>query len=143
MAEKRIISVELMKIMALFESVTHVSLKDCFIDESNKMLTFIVPEGQIGKAVGKGASNVKKLELKLKRKVKIAEFSKDISKFIKGLLFPLKVVDVVEIDEGVYQVEPADIKTRGMIIGRSAANLRNLEKIVSRFYEIKEIKVAG
>lgn len=141
MPEKRIISIELMKFMAMFESVTRVNIKDCFIDESNKMLTFIVPAGQIGKAVGKAAGNVKKIEKRLNRKIKVAEYSTDVASFIKSLLFPLKVNGVSELDEGIFVVEPIDIKTRGMIIGRAASNLRNLEKIVRRFYDVKEIKV--
>ena len=139
--EKRIISAELMKLMSMFEAVTRVSLKDCFVDETNNALTFIVPEGTIGKALGKKAVNVKNLEARLKRHVKVAEYNSDVKSFIKSLLFPLAVNDISEIDEGVYQIEPADSKTRGMIIGRSAVNLRNLEKIIRRFFDIKEIKV--
>ncbi len=139
--EKRIISTELMKIISMFESLTRVSAKDCFIDETNNLLTFIVDEGNVGKALGKGGANIRKLETKLNRKIKIAEYSDDVKSFIKSLLLPLRVNDVSEVDEGIFQIEPADRKSRGVIIGRSAANLRNLEKITRRFFDVKEIKV--
>lgn len=139
--EKRIISAELMKLMSMFEAVTKVSLKDCFIDETNNLLTFIVSEGKIGQALGKKASNVKNLEARLKRRVKIVEYNPDVKSFIKSLLFPLAINDISEIENGVFQIEPADNKTRGMIIGRNAINLRNLEKITRRFFDVNEIKV--
>lgn len=139
--EKRIISSDLMKYMSMFESITHVGLRDCFIDEPSGNLIFIVPEGKVSKALGKGAVNIKNLERKFNKKVKIAEYSDDVKSFIKSLLLPLRVNDVSEIDEGVFQIESGDHKTRGIIIGRSAANLRNLERMVRRFFDIKEIKV--
>ncbi len=50
---------DLLKIMSLFEKITRTRIKDCFID-NNSLLTFVVPDFQIGKAVGKNAVNVKK-----------------------------------------------------------------------------------
>ena len=138
---KRIISADFMQFMSVFESVARVAPQDCFQDESTGVLVFIVPNGKIRKALGPKASNVKKLEAKLNKKIKVAEHSDDVKSFIKSLLLPIQVDTVTEIDSGVYQIEPPDRKTRGMIIGRSASNLRNLEKIARRFYDIKEIKV--
>ena len=139
--ERRIISADLMKFMSMFESVTKVGLKDCFVDESTDTLTFIVSPGKVGKALGKSASNIRTLEKRLNRRVKIAEYSEDVKTFIKSLLLPLRVEHISEIEEGVYQIEAPDHKTRGVIIGRSAVNLRNLEKNVRRFFDVKEIKV--
>ena len=65
---------ELLKIMMLFERITRAKLKDAFYD-NNSLLTFIVAENEIGKAIGKKAVNVKKLERLLKRKIKIVERS--------------------------------------------------------------------
>ena len=130
-----------MKFMSMFEAITYVSVKDCFIDETNNLLTFIVSEGKLGKALGKKASNIKNIENRLKRRIKVVEYNADVKSFIKSLLFPLAVNDILEIEQGVFQIEPQDSKTRGMIIGRNAVNLRNLEKIARRFFEINEIKV--
>ncbi len=139
--EKRKLSLDMMQFLGLFDSITHVNAKDCFIDEVTGILTFVVPEGQLGKALGKGASNVHLLEKKLNRRVKLVEYSDDVKSFIKSLLLPLKVDGVDEIDDKVYMIQPADIKSRGLIIGRSAVNLRNLEKIVRRYFDVHEIKV--
>lgn len=140
MAERRVFSTELIKFISLFEHVTHVSPKDCF-EDTNGILIFVVPEGRIAKALGKGAVNAKLLEKKLNRKLRVIEYREDVKSFIKSLLFPLKVSDISEIDEGVFQIEPIDHKTRGLIIGRAASNLRNTEKTARRFFDVKELKV--
>ena len=44
-----------MKYMQLFENLTRAKLKDCINDEP---LIFIVEENEIGKAIGKGGSNI-------------------------------------------------------------------------------------
>lgn len=139
--EKRIISVDLMKYMSMFESLTRVGLKDCFIDESTSILTFVVPQGKIGKALGKNASNIKNLEKRLNRRVKVAEYSDDVKTFIKSLLLPLRVEEISEVDSGIYQIEAPDGRTRSAIIGKYASSLRSLEKTVRRFFDVKEIKV--
>lgn len=130
----------IIKIMSLFETVTRSRLKDCFVDKNN-LLTFVVMHGEIGRAVGKKASNVKKVERLLKRKIKIVEFNSDVVEFIKNLVFPLRIKNISE-DKDIMTLEGEDMKTRGLLIGRSAKNLRNLEEITRKYYpNLKEIKV--
>ncbi|MCX8147615.1 MAG: NusA-like transcription termination signal-binding factor [Candidatus Woesearchaeota archaeon] len=127
--------------MSLFEKVTHSKLKDCFIDKRLDMITFIVQPGQLGIALGKKAANVKELEKKLKKRVRIIEFNPDKLKFIRNMVMPLDVKSVTENEDGIVIIEGADKKTKGLLIGRNAQNLRNLEENVRRFFDVKEIKV--
>ena len=128
-----------LKIMSLFEKITRTRLKDSFVDD-NELLTFIIEEGQIRKAVGKQAVNVKKLEKLLNRKIKILEFNTNIINFIKNLIYPLKARDIKQDNEEIVLVGP-DVKTKGLLIGKNAKNLRNTETIVKKYFPIKEIKV--
>jgi N utilization substance protein A len=128
----------LIKFISMFESLTKASVKDCFMQGDK--LVFIVKENQIGKALGKGGSNIKRLENSFKKKIKIAEFNPDLLQFIKNLVYPLQIKDIKE-EEDVVTITPPDSKTRGYLIGRAAVNLRNTEDIVKRYFEIKEIKV--
>ena len=131
---------ETLKLMSLFESITRTRLKDCFVDK-NSMLTFIVVNGDIGKAVGKDASNVKKLENMLNRKIKIVEFNSEVLGFVRNLVYPIRPRNVVE-NEGIITIESPDSKSRGMLIGRNAQSLRNFEEIAKKYFsDIKEIKV--
>lgn len=125
--------------MSLFAKITRATLKDCFLDNYN-LLTFIVKEGEMGKAIGKKGFKVKLLEKSMNRKIKIVEFNPDMLSFTRNIIFPLRTKSI-EGDEKIIIIEAIDSKTRGLLIGRSAENLRNYEKIVKRYFNIDEIKV--
>ncbi len=137
--EKIKFDIDAMKFMSLFESMTGAKVRDCIISEAS--ITFIVEEGEIAKAIGKGASNIKRLEAKLKKKIKVAEFSNEITKFIQSLVYPAKVQDI-QYDGRIVTISAADTQSRGMMIGREANILRAYESIAKRYFDIDEIKVA-
>ena len=129
----------LMKFISLFETVTHARVKDCLIDNFGQLF-FIVNEGEIGKAVGKKGVNIAKLEKMLKRKFRVVEFSSDTIKFVSVLVYPLKLKEVAE-KEGVLYIKDLDTKTKALLIGRNASNIKNYEKIVKRYFPIEGLKV--
>ena len=104
-----------------------------------EVLTFIVQEGEMGKALGKKKIHVLKLEKMLNRKIKIVEFNSDVVRFVRNCIYPSKADAKME-DKTITLTSP-DTKTRGYLIGRNASALRNLEGIVKRYFEIDEIKV--
>lgn len=130
--------INLMKYMQLFETLTRTKLKDCIADE--QQLIFIVEENEIGRAIGKGGSNVRRLEGLLKKKIKIVEFSPDVKQFIRNFVMPLQVKDVNE-EEGVVTIVGPDTRTKGLLIGRERKNLDNLKGVVSRYFKVEDIKV--
>lgn len=135
---KQTYDVELIKTINLFESVTRARVKDAFY--MKELLTFVVFEGDMFKALGKNLENLKKIESMLKRKIKIVEFNKDLIKFITNLLYPYKV-DSITIDGKIVTIKDEDTKTKGLIIGAKAQNLRNYEQVVKKYFDIEEIKV--
>ncbi len=131
--------VELIKLMSLFEKITRAGLKDCFY--SKEKLLFVVDHGDMGKALGKKKANIDKLEKVLNRKIKIVEFNPDIKTFIKNLMYPLRILEIEEQD-GVYTIKGPDTKTKGLMIGARAQNLRNFEEITQKYFnDVKELKV--
>jgi len=135
---KIIYDINLMRFMSLFETLTGARVKDCI--DANNQLIFVVHEGQMGKAAGKRGANVKRIELAIKRKIKIVEYAPEVVAFVKNLVTPLRVKEAVE-DEGVITLTAEDSQTRGMLIGRNATNLRSFEAVTKRYFPIKEIKV--
>lgn len=136
---KIVYDTQAMQVIGLFNKLTRTDLKDCVIGE--KQIVFIVEPGDVGKALGPKGVNVKKLQQKLKRRIKVVEFSHEPTTFIKNLVFPLGVKSVTEQQDGVLVIVPADLKTRGLLIGRNAQSLRQLEAVVQRFFPIKQIRV--
>ncbi|MBI3031940.1 NusA-like transcription termination signal-binding factor [Candidatus Woesearchaeota archaeon] len=133
------LDLETIGLMQYFERFTGAKVKDCFTD-NHEMQIFVVDQGQLFNAVGKNGVKVKALEAKLNRKLKIVEFNPELSQFIRNVLYPLKTRDI-QIEDEIVTITPLDSKTRGLIIGRVAQNLRNFEAITKRYFNINEIKV--
>ncbi len=106
----------------------------------NNTMVFIVPPGELGKAIGRGGANIKRIQNRLNRKIKIVEFSPEISRFLENIVFPLKISSVT-VQEGIATMIPIDYNTRGLLIGRNASELRFYEAIVQRFFDIKKLRV--
>ena len=137
---KIIYNADLLKIMSLFETITRTGIKDCFIDD-NSLLTFVVNDFEIGKAIGKNASNVKRLENMLKRKIKIVAFNSSPVQFVKNLIYPLTDVEV-EQQGNIILIKGHDTKTKGFLIGRDQSNIKNNINIMKKYFkEIETIKV--
>jgi len=145
---KQTLNTESLMQISLFEKLTKAKVKDCFEDDF-KQLTFCVMPGQLFKAIGKDAKTIKRIDQLFKRKIKVIEFDSEIDKFIANLCHPNKVDKVEFAEHKLWDeikreaiVYPSDIKSRGYIIGKAGANLRNIESIVRRYFKIDEIKVA-
>ena len=61
-------------------------------------------------------------------------------KFIANLLYPYRV-NSITLDGKTVTIQDEDTKTKGLIIGSKAQNLRFYEGIVKKYFEIEEIKV--
>jgi len=140
MATKIVYDEDTLKKMGLFESITRAKLKDFYDDEVQGRLVFIVLPGNLWRALGKGSVNVKKLEKAFGRKIKIVEYNEDLVTFVKNIAHPLKIHDVSE-EDGIVTIRHEDMQTKGLLIGKNARNLRNMENNVRRYFEVKEIKV--
>jgi len=127
--------INLMKFISLFETLTRAKVKDCI---SNGNLIFVVEKGEIAKAIGKNAVNIKRIEGILKKKIKIVEFNEDIVIFISNLIKPIKVENITN-DDGIITITDPSNKTKGMLIGRDSVNLQKYKDIISRYFSIQDI----
>ena len=128
---------DMIKLMMLFESISGAKIKDCI---SNDRILFIVGENDMGRAIGKNGANIKKFESKLKKKVKLAEFSNDAAQFVRNLAYPAEISDVKN-ENGILTIRGKDSNSRAMLIGRERQNLNHMADIVKRYFDVKEIKV--
>jgi NusA-like KH domain protein len=78
--------------LAIFESITKTSLKDFFEDELEIM--FIVNSKDLGKAIGKGASNIKLLERKFKKKILMMGFEQNYNDFARNIFKPIPIKEI-------------------------------------------------
>ncbi len=128
-----------MGLISLFEKITHAHAKRLFTDKRGQ-LVFIVEEGQAGKAIGKSGMNIRRLQALFKKRIKIIEFNQDPKEFVKNCIAPLEV-DAITLNEDKLTLTSADVKTKGMLIGRERQNLKELNMIMQKFFKI-EVLVA-
>ncbi|MFH1181360.1 MAG: NusA-like transcription termination signal-binding factor [Candidatus Woesearchaeota archaeon] len=134
--QKIIYNQDVMGFITFFESMTHTGVRDCI---EGQQLIFVVDSGNMGRAIGRQGSNVKRLEQALNRKIKIVEFNPLATEFVKNLISPLRA-DVSE-EDGTILLSSNDTRTKSLLIGRNSQNLENYESIVRRYFGDKKLRV--
>jgi len=133
-----------MRYIALFESITGASVKDCVIDEEQGRIIFVVNEGQVGVAIGKGGKNIRLLERMTGKKHEIIEYSEEPAQFIKNALKPafVREVRITERPDGktiaVVAVNPRD---KGVAIGKNGRNAERLRFLAKRYFQIQNVSI--
>jgi N utilization substance protein A len=133
-----------MRYIALFESISGASVKDCIIDEEQERAIFIVNQGQVGVAIGRGGRNIHTLEKMTGKKHEIIEYSEDPVQFIKNALKPAAVreVRITERTDGktiaVVTVNPKD---KGVAIGKNGKNAERLRFLAKRYFNIQNVSI--
>jgi len=133
-----------MRYIALFESISGASVKDCIVDEVEARAIFIVNPGQVGVAIGKGGRNIHTLEKMTGKKHEIIEYSEDPVQFIKNALKPAQVreVRITEKTDGkkmaVVTINPKD---KGIAIGKNGKNAERLRFLARRYFDIQNVSI--
>ena len=130
------------RFIALFESMTGAMVKDCILDDDNSKVTFVVKNGDMGLAIGKGGSTVTKVKKAVGRGVEIIEYNEDPAQFIKNILSPaeLKSIKIVEKnnDEKIAIVN-TDSSNKRIAIGKNGINIERAKLLAKRQHEINNI----
>ena len=139
----KLTSVE-MRYIALFQSITGATVKDCIVDSDLNRIIFVVKEGNIGMAIGKRGKNIHLLEKMTGKKHEVIEHSENPAQFIKNALKPAKV-DEVRITErmdgktiAVISVNPRD---KGVAIGKNGRNAERIRFLAKRYFQIQNVSI--
>ncbi|PIZ51390.1 NusA-like transcription termination signal-binding factor [Candidatus Woesearchaeota archaeon CG_4_10_14_0_2_um_filter_33_13] len=123
---------------AVMERITRARVKDCFKDEDT--IYFIVGVGELGKAVGKGGVNIKRVQQELGKRIKVVEFRDTLKEFVKNVIYPATVEEIIE-EGNIVTLKDSSKKTKSLLIGREGKNLKLINRAVKRFFNVEEIKV--
>lgn len=130
--------------IALFESITGATVRDCIVDEDYDRIIFIIKEGDVGMAIGRRGKNIYTLERMTGKKHEIIEFSDNPAQFIKNALKPAKLQEI-RISErpngqtiAVVSVEPRD---KGIAIGRNGKNAERIRFLAKRYFQINSVSI--
>ena len=128
--------------IALFENMTGAMVKECINDDEHGKVTFVVKNGDMGLAIGKGGSTVSKVQRAVDKGIEIVELSDDPIQFIKNLLSPavVQVVKVLQKESGEkIATVTADNTNKRIAIGKNGVNIERAKLIAKRHHNINNI----
>lgn len=132
-----------MQNIALLESLTGAGARDCLLDEDTGKAIFVVNEGEMGLAIGKGGRKIREVEKKLGKSVELVEFSEDTEEFLKNALKPAEI-DTVELDQGdegpVAHVRVEESQ-KGKAIGKNGQNIWKAKVLGDRHHNVKDVVI--
>lgn len=128
--------------IALFENMTGAMVKDCIIDNENGKVTFVVKNGDMGLAIGKGGNTVSKVQKTVDKGVEIIELSDDPAQFIRNVLSPaeLQSIKIINKDSGdKIAIVTADNTNKRIAIGKNGINIERAKLLAERQHDISNI----
>ena len=128
--------------IALFESMTGAMVKDCIIDDELSKVTFVVKNGDMGLAIGKGGSTVTKVKRAVDKGVEIIENNEDPAQFIRNILSPaeLKSIKVIQKEgQDKIAIVNADSSNKRIAIGKNGVNIERAKLLAKRQHDISNI----
>jgi len=143
MATSRIkLSMEEMRLIALFENITGATANDCVIDSDR--VIFIAKAGEMGLAIGKGGKNINALRKMTGKPIEVVEFADTVEGLVKSCLAPAKVKEVRITERPdrkivVVEVEPKD---KALAIGKNGRTIDKTRMLAKRYYQVDHVQIA-
>lgn len=123
-----------MRYINLLDKTSKVKTNKCFTH--NGTIFFAVPAEKVSRAIGPSASNIKKIQDQLGKKVKVLrepQGEQDAKRFLEEIVSPIKMKSLeFKDDEIVANVN--NNQSKAMLIGRNKTRLEELKKIVEQFF---------
>jgi len=134
-----IIDIRLMRYINLLDRISKVKTRRCF--DYNNMIIFAVPSRFISQAIGNNASNIRFMQEKLGKRIRIvkeAEGLEDLEAFLRGIIAPVGFKSV-EIQDDCVMIT-AGSSNKAALIGRNKRRLEELALIVKDVFG-KNLKI--
>ena len=128
--------------IALFETITNTSVKDCIVDDEHDRVTFLGKKGDMGLAIGKRGSTIAKMQKSVDKSVEIIEYSDNPGEFIKNLLSSAKISSVeFTTDSKGNKIATLDVdsKNKRNVIGKNGQNIQRARQFAKRQFDISNI----
>ena len=136
-----ILTEDCMRLISQFERLTGAGSRDCVIDERNNRLIFVVNPGEMGLAIGRQGSSIKKAMDVMGKKIEVVEYSPDPEQFIRNCFLPAKVTSVDFDGEGDSRVAHIEVRDedRGIAIGKEGKNIFKAKKLAQRQHDVSDV----
>ena len=130
-----------MRLISQFEKLTGAGSRDCVIDDRNNRIIFVINPGEMGLAIGKSGSSIKKAMEVMGKKIEVVEYANTPDQFLRNCFLPAKVTSVVFEGEGDGQVAQVEVKDedRGLAIRKEGKNIFKAKKLAQRQHNISDV----
>jgi N utilization substance protein A len=135
------LTTEGIRYIALFESLTQAIARDCYVDDENDRVIFVVKKGDMGLAIGKNGNNINRVKRSIGKHVEIVEYSDEVDEFVANALQPVfvkKVQVVVKENRKLAYVEVMS-KDRGIAIGKNGRNIQKAKVLAQRHHGLADV----
>jgi N utilization substance protein A len=139
------LSMDDMSLIATFERITGAAAVDVVLDDESERIIFVVREKQLGKAIGKGGSNVKAAAEAFGRAIDVVEIANTPEDFVKSALAPARVEEVkIIVHRDGNRVASVTVKTedRGIAIGKDGRNVARARILARRHFDLNNVVIA-
>ncbi len=135
------LSMDGIRYIAIFEKITGAGARDCYEDTENNRLLFVVKNGDMGLAIGKGGEHINNVKKAITKSIEIIEHSDDPVTFIKNAFHPiiLKNINIKIIDGKRIAYVEVPTKEKGLAIGRDGKNIEKVKKLSLRHHNISDV----
>jgi NusA-like KH domain protein len=124
-----ILNMQIIRYINLLDRITRVKTRFCF--PYNNTIIFAVPRIMMPQAIGAGAENIRMLQDRLGKRVRIIAESggvEDVERFVRDVVAPVKFKSL-EIKENTVVLN-AGMASKASLIGRNKKRLEELQQIV-------------
>ncbi|MFH1107539.1 MAG: NusA-like transcription termination signal-binding factor [Candidatus Micrarchaeota archaeon] len=135
------LSYEELQLLNALEQMTGAKATD--VVATPESMIFVVEEGDVGKAIGRGGSNIARLRERLGKNVEVVAGSSDYRMFFNGLFSPAVVRQYVEReDNGVKKLDVlVDESQRGIAIGRNGEKVKKAKLFGKRYFNYVDVRI--
>ncbi|MBX4195979.1 hypothetical protein KW805_00110 [Candidatus Pacearchaeota archaeon] len=124
----------IMRYINLLDRASNVKTRHCFI--YNNTIYFAVPKHMMSKAIGPDASNIRALQDKLGKRIRIvqeAEGHAEAARFIEDVVSPVKFKSL-EMKDGEFIINAGNTQSKAALIGRNKRRFDELKKLLQEMF---------
>lgn len=131
-----IIDMQIMRYINLLDRASHVKTTKCFV--YNNTIFFAVPKSMMSRAIGPNALNIREMQDKLDKRVKIIEEPSGVGdsiRFISDIVDPVRFKSV-DIRDNELVITAGNTQSKASLIGRNKRRMEELNQIVKDTYNL-------
>jgi N utilization substance protein A len=124
----------------MFEDITGVEVMDAITLDDTAY--FVVEEGKMGLAIGKGGKTIKKVQSRLNKDVRVYEYSDSLQEFVKNIV-PTDVNHVKydrSGDQNLVRIG-VDRSNWSRVVGKDGKNVKIITRFLKREFGVDDVKI--